>query len=405
AGETGRVLEAENADQLDGIYRGLASELSRRYVLRYDSDASGQTEIGVTVDHQSVMARTTVRADIKAAPAAAAEGPAPVAAPDVFTVTPPPLGTTTAYVTGMTAVTLGSLLIWLVLLGPRPPRTRERLMSEPGSDRDRPRLSAIAEWTTDLADRSLRDRTLGRRLDRYLEGAGLDLRPGEVTVIVISLMVVAYVVGVISGGLLLGVLLACLPPLVVRLVLSMLRDRRQAAFSDQLTDVLQLVTGSLRAGYGLLQGIDAVARDAQEPAAGEFRRILVEHRLGRDLSDAMNDCARRMANDDFSWVVQAITIHDEVGGDLARVLDNVTSTIRDRADVHRQVRTLSAEGRMSALILTALPFVVLVAIQVFNDDYAAVLFSEPVGWLMLAVAGSLLLVGIVWIRRLVRLRY
>lgn len=404
AGETGDVLTAGNADELDRIYRDLASDLSRRYVLRYQSEAAGETRIGVAVTHERARTRGITTTEIDATPVAR-DRPAPVASPEVFTVAPSPLGTTTAYALGLTAVALGSLLIWLTVLAPRPPRTRERLLSEPGGGRERPRLSAFAEWTTDFADRTVRGRPLGRRLDRSLEGAGLDLRPGEIVVIVVSMMVVAYAVGVVSSGPLLGVLLAAIPPLTVRLLLSVRRDRRQNAFSDQLTDMLQLISGSLRAGHGLLQGIDAVARDADEPASGEFRRILIEHRLGRDLTTAMSSCAERMNNADFAWVVQAIGIHREVGGDLSRVLDNVIATVRDRGDVHRQVRALSAEARLSALVLTGLPILVLVAIRVINPAYMNELFVRPLGWLMLAIAAVLMLIGTTVIRRMLRVRY
>jgi tight adherence protein B len=405
AGETGQVFTAENADNLDEIYRGLASDLSRRYVLRFESESTGDTEIGVLVEYLQVDARTSIIEEIDGTRAAAPDRAPSVATPDVFTVRPGLLGTTTAYTAGLVAVTVGSLVIWLMLLGPRSSRTRERLMYDAAGNRSRPRLSVLAAWTTDLAERSLRNRTLGQRLDRYLEGAGLDLRPGEVTVIIVSAMVVSYALGAVLGGVLLGVLLATMPPLVTRLVLSVRRDRRQTAFSEQLTDILQLISGSLRAGHGLLQGIDAVARDAEEPAASEFRRILIEHRLGRDLSTAMQSCAERMDNADFSWVVQAIGIHRDVGGDLSRVLDNVITTIRDRGDVHRQVRALSAEGRLSAWVLTGLPFVVLIGVRVLNPAYLSELFARPAGWIMLAIAALLMLIGTLWIRTIMRVRY
>jgi tight adherence protein B len=403
AGDTGDVLTAENADELTEIYVGLASDLSRRHVLRYESEASGETQIGVSVHVLEVSTSSSTTVEIDGTPAQAVNEAPPQAPPEVFTVATPMLGTTAAYALGLAAVVLGSLLIWLTVLAPRPPRTRERLLSEAGTNR--PRLSTLAEWTTDVAERSLRDRSLGRSLDRSLEGAGLDLRPGEVAVIIVSMMLVAFAIGVAGGGLLLGLLLALMPPMITRLVLSVRRDRRQAAFTEQLTSVLQLISGSLRAGYGLVQGIDAVARDANEPAASEFRRILIEHRLGRDLSTAMQSCADRMDNADFSWVVQAISIHRDVGGDLSRVLDNIVATVRDRSDVHRQVRALSAEGRLSAIVLTGLPIVVLVGIRVISPDYMNVLFTRSVGWIMLAAAALLLLTGTLWIRRIMRVRY
>lgn len=403
AGNGGRVVEVDNADELESIYAGFASELSRQYLLRYESRATGPTDIGVSVDWSNVSAQAVESVDIDGQPRED-RAEAPVADPEIFTVSVPPLGSRAAYAIGLGAFTVGSLILWLLALTPRRVGTRQRILGEQ-SEHTWSRLSGIAEWTTDMADRRLQNGRLGRSIDRLLEGAGLDLRPGELAVVVVSASMVFFALGYIVGGVLLGVLLIPLPVVVTRVVLAMRRDRRQAAFSDQLTDVLQLVTGSLRAGYGLLQGIDAVARDAEEPAAGEFRRILIEHRLGRELSDAMDGCAQRMSNDDFSWVVQAIGIHRDVGGDLGRVLDNITSTIRDRSDVHRQVRALSAEGRMSAVVLTALPFVVLVVIQFASPDYTAVLFTEPVGWIMLAVAAVLMLTGTLWIRRLVRIRY
>lgn len=403
AGNGGRVVEAANANALEDIYSGFASELSRRYLLRYESRATGTTEIGVSVDWNNISARQVIETDIEGQAQADTQDP-PVADPDTFTARVPLLGSRGAYVIGVGAFMVGSLVLWLLALTPRQPGTRERILGEQ-TDRTWSRLSDIADWATGMADRRLQHGKLGRGIDRLLEGAGLDLRPGELAVIVVSASIVLYALGHVVGGPLLGILLIPLPAVVTRLVLSVRRDRRQAAFSDQLTDVLQLITGSLRAGYGLLQGIDAVARDGEEPAAGEFRRILIEHRLGRDLSDAMDGCAQRMSNDDFSWVVQAISIHRDVGGDLGRVLDNITSTIRDRGDVHRQVRALSAEGRMSAVVLTALPFVVLVVIQMSSPDYTAVLFAQPVGWIMLTVAALLMLTGTLWIRRLVRIRY
>jgi tight adherence protein B len=112
-----------------------------------------------------------------------------------------------------------------------------------------------------------------------------------------------------------------------------------------------------------------------------------------------------MDNEDFSWVVQAIGIHREVGGDLARVLDNIVSTIRDRATVHRQVRTLSAEGRMSARLLTALPILVIVSLQFTSPDYLSPMLSEPLGLVLLGLAATLILVGLLVIRRMTKIQY
>jgi tight adherence protein B len=405
AGDGGRVLPADGAAQLDEIYTNLASDLNRTYVLRYESQASGRTELTVQLNADGYQDGRTLDVVIDDSGAPQAR-PAPVTTIDAepSTITVPLLGTFGAYVVGLAALAAGVLTLLLILLLPSPPRPQQRLFVE-SATRQGPRLTSLAQWTTDFTDRRLQQGSFGERVDHFLERAGLNIRPGELVVAVVSAMVVAYAIGALSFGALFGLLLMAVPPIGIRLWLSGRRDRRQAAFSDQLTDVLQLVGSSLRAGYGLTQGIDAVSRDADEPASSEFRRIIIEHRLGRDLTDAMGNCATRMDNADFAWVVQAIGIHREVGGDLSKVLDNIVNTIRDRADVHRQVRTLSAEGRLSARVLTGLPILVLCGLWTMSPDYMRPLVENTLGLVLLAIAAVLMIIGVLVIRQMSRIQY
>ena len=138
----------------------------------------------------------------------------------------------------------------------------------------------------------------------------------------------------------------------VRVYVRRTKAKRQAAFADQLPDVLQLVTTALRSGYGLTQALESVAEEAEEPARSEFAHVLVESRLGRDLSDSMRALAQRMESKDLEWVVSAIDINRDTGGNLSEILHTVGATIRERRRMARQVRTLTAEGRLSARILT-----------------------------------------------------
>ncbi|MBW3605500.1 MAG: VWA domain-containing protein [Actinobacteria bacterium] len=405
AGSPDRVLSAANADELQTIYVALASDVSRQYLLRYDSDSSGKTTITVDVDYGVVTASNSVEAVIDGTVTQKPAEPVRIASPDPFTVTVPLLGTSPAYRLGLVSLLAAALLLtWVIVSRPPTSSTRERLLISSATQQERG-LTVIASWVTEQADRRLRERQLGEAIDRALENAGLNVRTGELVVGVLSIMMVAYAIGLTLAGPLMGVALALLVPIGTRLLLSIRREKRQAAFAEQFIDVLQLLAGSLRAGYGLLQGIDSVSRDAQEPAAGEFRRILIEHRLGRDMTEAMNNCAMRMGNKDFAWVVQAISIHREVGGDLARVLDNIVGTVRERGAVQRQVRALSAEGRMSSVVLTALPFVTLFAISAVSPGYIGELTSRPVGWALVGIAGTMLLIGTLIIRRMVKIQY
>ena len=153
-----------------------------------------------------------------------------------------------------------------------------------------------------------------------------------------------------------------------------------------------------------MQALATLGQEASEPARSEFRRVLLEVRVGRVPGDSLRALADRMGSDDFDWVVGAIDINRDVGGDLAMILDNVAETIRERQRLQRQVKTLSAEGRLSGYVLTALPLVLAMAMAVINPGYLAALGSGfgPV----LVVGGAVLLViGWIWIRRLTRLTF
>jgi tight adherence protein B len=128
-------------------------------------------------------------------------------------------------------------------------------------------------------------------------------------------------------------------------------------------------------------------------------------RVGRDLSEALTDVAERMDSDDFRWITQAISIHRQVGGNLADVLDTVANTIRERGQVRRQVATLSAEGRLSAYVLIALPFAVVLFLSVVNPGYLAVFTTTAIGWVMFVMAAVLLVVGIIWLRAAVKVEF
>jgi tight adherence protein B len=203
--------------------------------------------------------------------------------------------------------------------------------------------------------------------------------------------------GSFIGGLI-GGALGALAPVVL---LSSAKSRRQAKFMKQLPDTLQLLAGTLKAGYGVLQAIDTVVKEVEEPTAGEFQRALTEARLGLPLEDSLGDMAERVDSDDFRWVVVAMNIQRQVGGNLAELLETVAATLRGREQVRRSIDSLSAEGKLSAIILIALPFVILGFLLLTNAAYIAPLFTTAVGWLMLGGVSVLMIIGIIWIRNLI----
>ncbi|WP_409333107.1 type II secretion system F family protein [Trujillonella humicola] len=212
-------------------------------------------------------------------------------------------------------------------------------------------------------------------------------------------------VGWVLAGPVLAIVLAVAVPVGVRVVVGVRAGRRKAAFADQLDDSLQLMASSLRAGHSLLRALDSVAQEAAAPTSVEFARIVNETRVGRDLTEALDEVAARMGSDDFRWIAQAIAIHREVGGNLAEVLDVVSNTIRERNALRRQVKALAAEGKLSAIVLMALPFGVSGFIFMTNPDHVRAFTGSLMGYAMLAGAALLLVVGALWLKKTVSIRF
>ncbi len=179
-------------------------------------------------------------------------------------------------------------------------------------------------------------------------------------------------------------------------------SHRQAAFYSQLPDTLQLLAGSLAAGYSLPQAVDTVVREGQDPMAAEFNRALVEARLGVPIEEALDNIADRMNSEDFHWVVLAIRVQREVGGNLAEVLTTVAATLRERERLRRQVQVLSAEGRLSAVIIALIPIMFALFLVVVRPEYIEPLYTTVIGLVMLGFGALMMLVGIIWLRRVVQ---
>jgi len=247
-----------------------------------------------------------------------------------------------------------------------------------------------------------RSQSLEARIATRLEAAGSALKPAEWFLLHGGIAFGAGIVGMLLWGPL-GLLLLLLAGAVVPWVwLGTRRAKRLKAFNTSLADTLQLMSGSLSAGLSLAQSVDTIVREGNEPVTGEFKRVLVETRLGVNLEDAMEGVSERMQSKDFQWVVMAIRIQRQVGGNLAELLNTVAATLREREYLRRQVATLSAEGRLSAWILGGLPPLFMAFLTLTQPDYVTPMFHEPLGWVMLTGAVVLLAVGTLWMSKVVK---
>jgi Flp pilus assembly protein TadB len=262
----------------------------------------------------------------------------------------------------------------------------------------------VAGAAIGLAERALQVRGIDRTLAARLDVAGLTIRPAEFVVLgSCASFVLAAALTIITGSFLIGIPAGLLAGwLGMRLVVSVRMGRRRTSFADQLPDVLQLIASSLQSGFSLAQALDAVVREGSQPAAAEFSRALGEARIGADIADALDGVAARMDSQDMRWSVMSIRIQRSVGGNLAEVLRNTIATMRERAFLRRHVKALSAEGKLSAYILIALPILVGGWLFYSSRSYMQLLYATPIGLVMLVGAISLVVAGAFWMRALIK---
>jgi tight adherence protein B len=250
-------------------------------------------------------------------------------------------------------------------------------------------LDEVRDATATMLHRS---KSLEARIEARLAGAGSSLKPAEWVLIHAVIAIIAGLAGLLLGN---GSVFLLLVGVVVGLALPWLylgrrKKKRVAAFNTGLADTLQLISGSLSAGMSLGQALDSVVNEGTEPIAGEFRRVLIETRLGVPLEAALEGISHRIESADFEWVVMAIRIQREVGGNLAELLLTVASTLRERDYLRRQVKSLSAEGLLSAYILIGLPIGVAIFLVAFRGEYIRPLYTTGIGFLLIAAAVVLL---------------
>jgi tight adherence protein B len=179
--------------------------------------------------------------------------------------------------------------------------------------------------------------------------------------------------------------------------------RRRRAFDDQLPEVLHELAGAMRAGHGFDQALQGVAADAADPAGKELARVLAETRLGRPIEEALAGLGRRIASEDLEFVLDAVAVQRQVGGSLAGVFEVVSETVRHRHQYVLRLRSLTALGRISALVLIALPVVAALGLSALDHSYLVPVLRSPGGRLALIASAGLLVFGSVWLRRIASL--
>ena len=241
-----------------------------------------------------------------------------------------------------------------------------------------------------------------RGLDFKLQQAGIPLLGTEfMALLLLSAVIVGAIAAVLSKKWYAGILAAIIIIAVEYIYVLVRIDRRSTSFTNQLGDCLMMVANALRAGFSFLQAMEMISKEMEPPISEEFKHVMRDINLGATVEKALDDMDNRVGSPDFSLVVTAVLIQQQVGGDLARILDTISETIQDRIRMRREVKTLTAQGRMSGWILILTPIALALFMSSSNPDYMDPLFKHPVGQMILVAAIIMEIIGAVVINRIV----
>ncbi|KAF0110750.1 MAG: tight adherence protein B [Chloroflexi bacterium] len=262
----------------------------------------------------------------------------------------------------------------------------------------------VTDWLTKRVEKS----NFGDKLGKELAQADLKLKPGEF----IALMAISSFASAVFGwfigtqNLLLGVVGAVLGLFLPRMYVRSQKKKRLIKFNEQLGDMLGLMVNGLRAGYSVMQAMEAVSKELPSPISDEFRRVVQEIQLGVLTEKALDNLLRRIPSDDLDLVITAMNVQREVGGNLAEILDTISHTIRERVRLKGEIRVLTAQMDISALFLSLLPVGLVFVLYLINREYIIILVSKesnqpfPCGFAALGLAGLMIISGYFVIKKI-----
>jgi tight adherence protein B len=257
----------------------------------------------------------------------------------------------------------------------------------------------------DALNQALASRGLGADLSTQLAQADLKITAGEFMVATVLLVVVAGAAAFFlrGGDAIAGVAAAGIAFFLPRIYIGMAKSRRLRAFNNQLGDSINLIVNSLRAGYSVLQAMEAVAEEMGDPIATEFGRVVQEVQLGLTLEQAFGHMLRRITSDDLDMMVTAINVQREVGGNLAEVLDSISHTIRERIRIKGEMQSLTAQSRISGYMVSFIPVVLAGFIYLINGEFMSLLWQHTCGYIMLGAAVLGIILGFIIINKMMQI--
>jgi tight adherence protein B len=393
----GSYIEASSPSDLAKIYDRLGSKLANQYLIEYRTEQPSDTRVQVAIKVADLGVAQTVYSTPGGEPGA------PFHHSVWATFWRSPIGM-------ILSILASALLIGLAAafaVRPKGSRLRARVgqfVSVETGKRDRSAGPALTDKLYSSAERSFGRAGFWTRFKRDLELAEIDVKPAQIVMAtLLGVLAVGWLIAVVSGFPVLAILGLAVLAVPRAFVQSRVRKRR-AAFAEQLPDNLQVMASAMRAGHSFIGALSVVVEDSAEPSASEFRRVVADEQFGVPLEDALRSVVERMENRDLAQVALVAALQRETGGNTAEVLERVTESIRERFELKRLIKTLTAQGRMSRWVVSLLPVGLLLIISAINPDYMQPLFDRPLGRLLL-VAGTVLVVsGSLVIKRIVNIK-
>ena len=271
-------------------------------------------------------------------------------------------------------------------------RLNKYLEEEQNNEVDKDSKGALTDWVNKRVEKS----TFGERMARDLARADLKFKPGEYIALYVIAMIGGGVIAYMAGGrLILSALIgAVIGAFLPGLYVNSQKGKRLVKFNDQLPDMLNLVVNGLRAGYSTMQAMEAVSKELPAPICDEFKRVVQEMQLGIPMEKALDNLLRRIPSEDLDFVVTAINVQREVGGNLAEIMDVISYTIRERVRIKGEIRALTAQAIYSGRALAIMPIGLLCILYFLNRTYVMEFFKNGFcGWIPLVVAGILIVFG------------
>jgi tight adherence protein B len=242
----------------------------------------------------------------------------------------------------------------------------------------------------------------GSAISTELARADMRLTPGEYVAINLAAVLGGALVGFIlaAGNFVFALVGAVIGFYAPRLYVRFKQRQRLDAFNKQLGDTIVLLSNALRSGYSLLQSMEAASKELALPMSAELARVTREIGLGLTIQDALANMYRRMPSDDLDLMITAINVQHEVGGNLAEILDNIAHTIRERIRIMGEIRTITAQQRLSGIILSVLPIILGFIMYLLNPEYISRMWQDLCGLMMLFTGGIMIMIGYFVIRRI-----